>query len=138
MNEEIEKNVPEPEAVEVKEPTAQDIKYANQKLINEARAAAQKKLSGRVAELKGFEGKTFRIKNPSDKFNSQVVTVLRYAGVASVDPTGKSDPRNVVSAHMFEVESFNPNARWTPIASKFLEDYEQIKVSEKPVNQEVI
>ena len=85
------------------------------------------KLEARIAELKTYEGKTF-IKKGSD--GKTTFKVLRYEGIAVI--------RGGVQAHLFRVESRNPGSIWTPVASEFLNDYEEIQVPEQTATPEII
>ena len=80
------------------------------------------KITNRIAELKAYEGKSF-IRKADPK--GLVFTVLKYDGVKVKDG---------VSAHTFLVEG--KDMRWTPIASKFLEEYELVEVPAKTATSE--
>ncbi len=118
-----------------KEATAAD--KAKLEAIAKAKKA-QDALAERVKELKKYEGKTFRLKNPSEKFKNQVVTIEKYSGIMVIDPSGKGDARNATPAHVFLCESKNPNMRWTPVASRFLAEYEEIETPEAAQEKGVI
>lgn len=88
----------------------------------EAIAAVKSKLD---AELKVFvdkytalEGKTF-IKNSDVK--KQIVKMVKYIGVHTIHAG--------VRAHLIEVE-IKGVAAWHPVASKFLEEYTEVKTTE--------
>jgi hypothetical protein len=104
-----------------KEPTAEEKRVA---ALKDKQAATLKlaqelneKTQARVKELKQFEGKTFVRKD--GKFPNQRITVIRYAGIATLN--------GGVLAHLFEVEAKNPGAIWTPPATAFLEEHEVIE-----------
>lgn len=99
---------------------------------------ANAKFNDRVTELKACEGKTYQPKNPARGFENQIVTVIKYEGIASIDPTGKSDARNVRSAHIFLCESKNPNFRWKPSATIFLENFQEVEMKTEEINKEVL
>ena len=89
-------------------------------------AASQAKTAARVAELKTYEGKTFKLKGDT---GPTTYRVLRYAGIGI---------KNGISAHTFEVERKNPGAIWTPAATQFLAEHEEITATETKPSQEVI
>ena len=87
----------------------------------------QKALQARIAELKTYEGKTFKRK---DGTGPQSVTIVKYAGIGV---------RDGVSSHAFLVESKNPGARWTPQATQFLAEHNEVPAAEiKSTEQEVL
>ena len=91
----------------------------------------QEALAARVADLKKFEGKTFVPKNLNPRFPNQRITVLSYAGIGKLS-SGES-------AHLFKVESKSPGNIWTPPATKFLEEHDEVKVqSAKPASKGII
>jgi hypothetical protein len=75
---------------------------------DEVAKARSEKLAARVAELKAFEGKTFRRKS-----DGATVKIERYDGVKTKDG---------INAHTFLVEG--PEGRWTPKASEFLANHD--------------
>jgi hypothetical protein len=87
----------------------------------------KEKLQARIDELKSFEGKTF-IKKGSD--GKTTFVVLKYEGIGTI--------RNGVQAHLFRVESRNPGSIWTPVASEFLNDYEEVQVTEQTATPEIL
>lgn len=91
-----------------------------------ARKEAQAKLDARILELKGYAGKYFKRKGDT---GPQTFEVIAYAGIQT---TAKG------KAHLFQVEGRNPGTRWTPIASEFLNEYEEIPAPKPAVEQEVI
>src|ERR1035437_2890126 len=135
MSDTIEKEVPlNPSAEdlampEIKAPTPEEIqtaKDAAEKLAKETAAKAlADKIAARVAELKSNEGKTFKPKCPNPRFPSQTIKVERYVGVAH-------------GAHLFKVESKNPGHRWTPPATRFLDENEEITSETETATPEII
>ena len=85
------------------------------------------KVAARAAELKTYEGKTFKRKGDTGPTTYHIV---RYDGIKEKD---------LVQAHTFLVDIKNPAGRFTPQATKFLEDFEEIIVNETHVDyQEVL
>ena len=76
----------------------------------------QEKLAARVAELKAYAGKYF-----ANKLTGIVIKIEDYAGIKTKDG---------VSAHTFQVES--PFARWTPAATQFLAEHDEVPAPAKP------
>jgi len=100
-------------------PTAAEIQKAARAEAFAKATEARQKLEARIAELKTCEGKTF-IKKGSD--GKTTFNVLKYEGIGTI--------RGGVQAHLLRVESRNPGSIWTPVASEFLNDYEEIEVKE--------
>jgi len=92
--------------------------------------AAQAKIDTRIAELKGYEGKTFKPINPLPQFKNQTIKILKYEGVGTLV--------GGVTAHLFRAESKNPGLIWTPPASKFLEEHEEITPEPETATPEII
>ena len=88
----------------------------------------QEKLQARIDELKAFSGKTFKRKD--GKNPHQAIKVTHYAGIAEL--------ADGVRAHIFHVESKNPDMAWTPIASKFLEEHEEVEAEKETATPEII
>lgn len=94
----------------------------------DARLEAQKKLQDRIAELKACEGKTY-IRKGSD--GATTFKVLRYEGVGKL-VSGQQ-------AHLFRVERFNPGLIFTPPATQFLEEHEEVKaVTQTSLTNEIV
>jgi hypothetical protein len=83
------------------------------------------KIAARVEELKAYAGKTFKRKGDT---GPTTFKVLAYAGV------GIKDGREF---HTFQVERKNPSALWTPPATQFLEDHEEITPNETATEKEI-
>ena len=99
---------------------------AAEKLSKEATAKSiADKIAARVVELKTYEGKTFKPKNPHVQFPKQTIKVERYAGVSN-------------GVYLFQVESKNPGSRWTPPATKFLDEHEEVAIKPKTTSPEII
>ena len=96
----------------------------------EAQKQAAKKLAARVAELKGYVGKTFAPNEPNERYPNQIVKILEYVGIATV-ASGQS-------AHIFRAESKSPNMIWTPPATEFLANYHEVQTEPQAVSNEVI
>ena len=84
--------------------------------------------AARAAELSAYAGKTFKRKGDTGPTTYHIV---RYDGIKEKD---------LVKAHTFLVDIKNPAGRFTPQATKFLEDFEEITPAiETPVDyQEVL
>lgn len=85
------------------------------------------KIAARVEELKSFTGKVFKRKGDT---SPTTYTILEYAGI------GVKDGQEY---HTFRVERKHPGAIWTPPATKFLEDHEEVSAPESAAaNKEVL
>jgi hypothetical protein len=91
--------------------------------LKKAQEEARLKLEARVNELVAFSGKYFVKKGDEKK---RIIKVVGYAGVKVKDGE---------SAHTFQVES--KDARWTPKATQFLEEHEQVegKAEKETINE---
>jgi len=118
------------ETIEIKpaQTTADDKRKAE--LAENLRLAeeANKKTQARIAELKTFEGKTFRRKDGVNP--NQTIKIVRYEGIGTL--------QGGILAHLFRVESKNPGAIWTPPATQFLDEHEEIQQSETVKSKEII
>jgi hypothetical protein len=81
----------------------------------------QAALEARIAELKTYAGKTFRRKDG----RGGLIKVIGYHGIGR-----RSEIRNGVAVavreHVFE--AIGNGSHWTPPATKFLEEHEQVEV----------
>lgn len=91
--------------------------------IDAAQKSAAEKRAARVKVLKSYAGKSF-VKKGNPK--GEVTKVLDYAGVHT---------RDGLQFDCFLAEK--PGCRWTPPATKFLEEHEEISII-KTETQEVI
>lgn len=134
--------IPEPEAPKLvqlsEEEKSKALTLAENLRVLNIQIAAQARFNARVSELKACEGKTYKPKNPARGFENQTVLIERYEGIACIDPTGRSDSRNAQNAHIFQAESKNPNFRWKPTCTKFLEEFEEVAVQKIEINKEVL
>ncbi len=107
--------------------TKEEIDKQQSETLSKAKEA-QDKIAARVEELKTYEGKTFARK---DGIGKATFKVIRYEGIGKL--------LNGDLAHLFRVESKNPNSIWTPPATQFLLDHEEIEVKEnETIQKEVI
>lgn len=90
-------------------------------MATDEKQAAQAKLNARTAELKQCVGKMYRQKAGGDRPGA-TFKVLGYLGVKQLADGSL--------AHIFKVERFNPGAIYTPPASKFLEQHEELTAKE--------
>lgn len=115
-------------APEVKTPTPEEIQAAKDAADKLAKDTAAKaladKIAARVAELKTYEGKTFK----PNSGNGLPVKVLKYIGILADGKGG--------SYYAFTVEIAG-HARWNPSATDFLNQYTVIdSPAETAVNSE--
>jgi hypothetical protein len=109
-------------------PTADQLlaerKAAESKAIAERNAAIEK----RADELKVYEGRYFAPNIPVKGFPNQIVKVLNYIGV-----------RYTMSgeAHVFRVESWNPDRIYQPSATQFLSDFHEVPAPVEKLIQEL-
>lgn len=80
-----------------------------------AQDAANAEMKATVDKYTALAGKSFT------KDGKEIVTIVRYAGVHTI--------HGGVRAHLLEVEVKGIRA-WTPVASKFLEEYTEVKTTE--------
>lgn len=108
--------------------TKEELKQQSDERIANAKAA-QGLLNARIAELKTCEGKTY-IRKGSD--GSQTIKVIRYEGIGNL--------ANGQKAHLFRVEKKNPGSVWTPPATQFLEEHEEVPtpVTQTDLKNEVV
>lgn len=111
---------------EVKPPTPEEI-AATRKAVEDKRIAdfkaAQEKINARIKELQGYAGKSFKRKDGTGG-------VIKIEGYAGIHQNGGR------SFHCFQVET--PGARWTPPATQFLEEHDEVQVNEVKPSTEVI
>ena len=95
----------------------------NEESLKKAQEEARLKNEARVQELSAYAGKHFVKKGDTKK---RVIKVIGYAGVKI---------KNGESAHTFQVEA--KDARWTPPATQFLEEHDEVEVKseEKTVKE---
>lgn len=86
--------------------------------VNPAKAKADAELKVTVDKYSVLKGKTFSKKDGSD---GSIVFVDGYAGIHTI--------HGGIRAHLLSVEIKGIRA-WTPVASKFLEDYTEVKTVE--------
>ena len=106
-------------------PTPEEIEAA----AKEARIAAEAKaIADYVAKLKTYAGKTFQRKDGKEL----PTKVIGYAGIRIHQEFVNGKP-NAVLSHVFQVES-SDGRRWTPPATIFLAEHDEIQVKETKAN----
>lgn len=93
--------------------------------------AANEKIAARAAELKTYEGKTFKRKDGVGGLSK----VIKYNGVMIHQESEGGKPK-AVATHTFLVEGWE--GRWTPGAAKFLSEHEEVATPDSSATNEVI
>ena len=121
---------------EVKTPTPEEIaaeKAAADKLAREAAAKAlADKIAARIAELKTFEGKTFKRNDGKER----PIKVLSYGGTRIHQEFKNGKPFSIES-HVFKVESHDGRT-WTPPATQFLNEHTEVEIQKDENTNEPI